>query len=97
MTRNNPRVSSFASSYFFGFILFILKITKPAVMKNATPNCFLDGVYTPLRVPIKITGMTLALLLRTTNGTLTYRMALLLKFILINPKNANNISSLVKD
>ena len=46
---------------------------------------------------MKITGITFALLLRTTNGTLTYRIALLLKFILINPKNAKSISSLVKD
>ena len=44
-----------------------------------------------------MTGMTLALLLKTTNGTLTYRIALLLKFILINPKNATMKSSTVSD
>lgn len=97
MTRTKPKVSSFASSAFFGFILFILKVTRPTVMKKATPYCYLVGVYTPLRVPTMITGMTLALLLNTTNGTLTYRIALLLKFILINPKNATTISSQVND
>jgi len=93
MTRNKPKVSSFSSSAFFGFILFILKVTSPTVMKKATPYCYGFGLYTPLRVPTKITGMTLALLLNTTNGTLTYLIALLLKFILINPKNATTISS----
>jgi hypothetical protein len=41
--------------------------------------------------------MTFALLLSITNGALTYLNALLLKFILINPKNETTKSSYVKE
>ena len=43
-TRKIPRLSFLASSPFFGFILFKLKVTRPTVIKKATPNYFNVGV-----------------------------------------------------
>ena len=90
-----PIVLSFSSAPCFGFILLALNKINPKVMKNATPNYYLDGVQTPLRVPTRITGIILALLLKTTNGQLTSPIALLLKFMDTKMKKATMQSSQV--
>lgn len=58
-----------------------LNTNRPRDIKNAIQYCFILGLYTPRKAPTSMTGMTLALLAKTTNGKLTYFIANTLEFI----------------